>query len=68
MKLINRRALRNLLLEEYKAWGGDKDRKNVSKKVMDEIEEKFRRFIKTQAAQGLPGRSDSPVEPLKESA
>lgn len=59
-KLINRSAVRALLLEQYAQWGHSTKRKNVATAVVKEtlgyLESSANRYIVTVAAQGFPGR------------
>lgn len=59
-RLLNRSAVRAMLLEQYYAWGHTKRRTNVSTAVMDQtmkdIEESVQRLICGVASQGFPGR------------
>jgi hypothetical protein len=59
-KLINRSAVRALLLEQYAKWGHSKKRHNISSSVVNEtlhyLEDSANRHIVAVAAQGFPGR------------
>jgi len=59
-KLINRCAVRTLLLEQYKQWGHATERKNIASSVVKEtfehLEASAQRYIISIAAQGFPGR------------
>lgn len=59
-KLINRCAVRTLLLEQYKQWGHATERKNIAASVVKEtfehLEASAQRYIISIAAQGFPGR------------
>ena len=60
MKLINRSAVRALLLEQYSQWGHQKKRHNIASSVVNEtreyLEDSAHRHIVAVAAQGFPGR------------
>lgn len=59
-KLINRSAVRALLLDQYAQWGHTKKRHNIAASVVDEtysyLEDSANRHICAVAAQGFPGR------------
>jgi len=59
-RLLNRSAVRALLLEQYGQWGHAKKRHNVATSVMNDtmehLEGSVRRFIIGIAGQGFPGR------------
>jgi len=58
--LLNRKAVRALLLHEYANWGRARTRHRVAKATLDEIMDHLHtsvtRFIIGQASQGFPGR------------
>ena len=60
MKLINRSAVRALLLEQHSQWGHSKKRHNIASSVVKEtlqyLEDTANRYICAVAAQGFPGR------------
>lgn len=59
-KLINRSAVRVLLLEQYAQWGHAKKRHNIAasvvKDTLEYLEDTANRYIVAVSAQGFPGR------------
>jgi len=58
--LLVRKAVREVLLEQYHAWGHAKPKQRVSTEhldaIMEQLETSVFRFIIGQASQGFPGR------------